>query len=174
MLLKESISVRNLPPEPIWYLAYGSNMRTASMSNRKITPLSTKAVEVPTHYVTFDVFGIPYSEPCYASIEKFCNEGVGKLQLTHPKGCLNVPPLCGIAHLLSPADFHRLLVTEGSGVVYEIIQLEAFALTGTKQRGERLTAYTLKAKWPQKPSGTPSARYLVCSRIYLCLHLQHH
>jgi hypothetical protein len=144
------------------------------MSNRKITPLSTKAVEVPTHYVTFDVFGIPYSEPCYASIEKFCNEGGGKLQLTHPKGCLNVPPLCGIAHLLSPADFHRLLVTEGSGVVYEIIQLEAFALTGTKQRGRRLTAYTLKAKWPQRPSGTPSARYLVCSGIHLCLYLQHH
>jgi len=154
--------IETLGNEPRWYLGYGSNMKASSMDDRKITPIATKVVNVPTHYVTFDIFGIPYSEPCYASIEEFPDGGNGKLQVIHGKRCLQVPSIYGIAHLLTPSDFHRLLVTEGSGVVYDIIQVEAFALDERrKSTGEKLAAYTLKAKWPQRPNGTPSARYMV-------------
>ncbi|KAL5453656.1 hypothetical protein PMIN07_007881 [Paraphaeosphaeria minitans] len=154
-------TLRALADKPLWYLAYGSNMKSSSMHGRKIVPLRTKIVSVPTHYFTFDVFGIPYSEPCYASIEQFPDGGRGKLQLQHKRECIDVPPLCGIAHLLTPADFHRLLITEGSGVVYDLIDLEAHELSEKRRAtGVKLTAYTLKAKWPQRPNGTPSARYL--------------
>ncbi|KAL7952874.1 non-ribosomal peptide synthetase [Trichoderma compactum] len=133
----------------IWYPGYGSNMKASSMKARKITPLATRIVNVPTHYVTFDVFGIPYSEPCYASIEEFPNGGTGKRQLLHGDTQIPVPSLCGIAHLLTAVEFHRLLVTEGSGVVYDIVKLQAYQLDEAH-----------KAKWPLRPNGTPSARYV--------------
>ncbi|KAK5988152.1 Gamma-glutamyl cyclotransferase verK [Cladobotryum mycophilum] len=150
-----------LSDKPLWYLGYGSNMKASSMKDRKVEPLATKIVNVPTHYVTFDIFGIPYSEPCYASLEEFPDGGNGKLQLVHGDYSVPVPSLCGIAHLLTPADFHRLLVTEGSGVVYDIVEVQAFELGESRIRfGASFPVYTLKAKWPQRPNGTPSARYV--------------
>ncbi|KKP00669.1 AMP-binding enzyme [Trichoderma harzianum] len=147
--------------EHIWYLGYGSNMKASSMKGRNITPLATRIVNVPTHYVTFDVFGIPYSEPCYASIEEFPNGGMGKRQLLHGDTQIPVPSLCGIAHLLTAVEFHQLLVTEGSGVVYDIVKLQAYQLDEAhKASGESFAVYTLKAKWPLRPNGTPSARYV--------------
>lgn len=151
-----------LGDKPLWYLGYGSNMKSSSMDGRKITPLATKIVNVPTHYVTFDVFGIPYSEPCYASIEEFPDGISGNIQLIHGNDCFQVPSLWGVAHLLTPSDFHRLLVTEGSGVVYNIVEVQAYERDKSKTvTNEPFVAYTLKAKWPQRPNGTPSARYLV-------------
>jgi hypothetical protein len=145
----------------MWYIGYGSNMKVSSMAGRRITPLATEIVTVPTHYVTFDIFGIPYSEPSYGSIEKFQGAST-KLDLVHGQSRTSVPALCGVAHLLTPADFHRLLVTEGSGVVYDIVPVETHRLDeARKPTGLPFTGYTLKAKWPQRPNGTPSARYMV-------------
>ncbi|KAL2135475.1 hypothetical protein VTI74DRAFT_8334 [Chaetomium olivicolor] len=148
--------------KPLWYLGYGSNMRSTSMTDRKVTPLATKVVTVPTHYVTFDVFGIPYSEPCYASIEQFPDGESGQLHLVHNGNpAVKVPPLCGVAHHLTASDFHRLLVTEGSGVVYDVVEVQAYELDDRRiAKGQPFTAYALKAKWPQRPSGIPSARYM--------------
>lgn len=155
--------VRALADEPLWYLGYGSNMKASSMTDRKVAPIATKIVRVPTHYVTFDIFGIPYSEPCYASIEEFPDDGKMKLDLVHSSGRMPVQPICGVAHLLNPADFHRLLVTEGSGVVYDIVQVQAFELgKGNRLMPEPFPVYTLKSKRPHRPNGTPSARYVVC------------
>lgn len=149
--------------KPLWYLGYGSNMRSASMAGRNVTPLATKVVTVPTHYVTFDVFGIPYTEPCYASIEQFPDGESGQLHLVHRgEAPVTVPPLCGIAHHLTSSDFHRLLVTEGSGVVYDVVEVDAYELDDRgRATGASFPAYTLKAKFPQRPSGIPSARYMV-------------
>lgn len=151
--------------QPMWYIGYGSNMKGSSMKGRSITPLATEVITVPTHYVTFDIFGIPYSEPCYASIAEFPHNGSTKLDLIHGNYRTRVPPLCGVAHLLTPSDFHRLLVTEGSGVVYDIITVRAYRLDDSREPvGLPFTGYTLKAKWPQRPNGIPSARYMVRSR----------
>ncbi|CAH0018879.1 unnamed protein product [Clonostachys rhizophaga] len=151
----------SMPNEPMWYFGYGSNMKASSMADRKITPLKTKVVTVPTHFVTFDIFGIPYSEPSYASLEQFPDGGHGKLDLLHRRNRTQVPPACGVGHLLNPVDFHRLLVTEGSGVVYNLIEVQAYELAPD---GRPILApfpvYTLKAKWPQRPNGIPSARYM--------------
>ncbi|PTB62207.1 hypothetical protein BBK36DRAFT_1172763 [Trichoderma citrinoviride] len=147
--------------EFIWYLGYGSNMKASAMKIRNITPLATRIVNVPTHYVTFDIFGIPYSEPCYASIEELPNGGTGRIQLVHGNQETPVPSLCGLAHLLTAVEFHQLLVTEGSGVVYDIVKLKAYQIDEShKISSESFDVYTLKAKWPLRPNGTPSARYL--------------
>lgn len=151
-----------LPDKPVWYLGYGSNMSTTSMQDRKVSPLASKIVVVPTHYFNFDIFGIPYSEPSYASIEEFPSGESGRLKLVHGENCIKVPALCGVAYLLTPTDFHALLITEGSGVVYDVIEVQAYGLDERgAATGEPSTAYTLKAKWPQRPNGTPSARYFV-------------
>lgn len=153
--------------EFIWYLGYGSNMKASSMKDRKITPLATRIVNVPTHYVTFDIFGIPYSEPSYASIQEFPDGGSGNIQLIHADMQRSVPSLCGVAHLLSAAEFHQLLVTEGSGVVYDIVKLQAYRFDeGHEISSESFSVYALKAKRPLRPNGTPSARYMVshCAR----------
>ncbi|KAK5797224.1 hypothetical protein F5H01DRAFT_358879 [Linnemannia elongata] len=68
-------STTTTPPisseETIWYLAYGSNMcPTILTDSRKITPLETKQVCVPDYWLSFDLGGIPFSEPCFASILK--------------------------------------------------------------------------------------------------------
>ncbi|KAL6895116.1 hypothetical protein GGI43DRAFT_429214 [Trichoderma evansii] len=147
--------------ELIWYLGYGSNMKASSMKDRKITTLDTRIVNVPTHYVTFDVFGIPYSEPCYASIEEFPSGENGNIQLIHAGIEDRVPSLCGVAHLLSAAEFHQLLVTEGSGVVYDIVKLQAYQIAKDNEVSrESFPVYALKSKWPLRPNGTPSARYM--------------
>ncbi|OAQ61128.2 gliotoxin biosynthesis protein GliK [Pochonia chlamydosporia 170] len=147
--------------QPMWYIGYGSNMKGSSMKSRSITPLATEVITVPTHYVTFDIFGVPYSEPCYASIAEFPHNGSTKLDLIHSNYRTRVPALCGVAHLLTLSDFHRLLVTEGSGVVYDIITVQAYRLDNSRKPvGLPFTGYTLKAKWPQRPNGIPSARYM--------------
>jgi hypothetical protein len=58
-------------PETIWYLAYGSNMDPKVFSGRrKIQPLESLVVTVPNYWLSFDIGGIPYVEPCFASILK--------------------------------------------------------------------------------------------------------
>lgn len=149
--------------KPIWYLAYGSNMSQASMAKRSVQPLRCATVQATTHYLTFDIFGIPYSEPSYASVEAFPADGRSSgVELVWGTQRFAVPPVCGVAYLLTPDDFHRLLVTEGSGVVYEVVAVQARLL----DLGETIDAVTLKAKHPIRPNGAPSARYLVSTAHY--------
>lgn len=51
--------------------AYGSNLRLSVLENRGIKALDIKAVIVPSHYLMFDIFGIPYAEPLFASVAPF-------------------------------------------------------------------------------------------------------
>lgn len=145
-----------------WYFAYGSNMKSSCMEGRKIAPLAQRNVQIPTHYVTFDIFGIPYSEPSYASIEEFPPGSKAALKLSWGSREWTVPAACGVAYLLTAADAHRLLVTEGSGVVYDLIMVEAVCLDSDGEpRGDRLGVYTLRSKHPLRPNGAPSERYMV-------------
>ncbi|KAL1622599.1 hypothetical protein SLS56_008710 [Neofusicoccum ribis] len=147
--------------KPTWYLAYGSNMSQASMAKRSVQPLRCATVEATSHYLTFDIFGIPYSEPSYASVEAFPDQGCSSgVELVWGTRRFAVPPVCGVAYLLTPDDFHRLLVTEGSGVVYEVVSVQARVLDSGLDSGETIDAVTLKAKHPLRPNGAPSARYL--------------
>ncbi|KAL9125538.1 MAG: hypothetical protein Q9217_005277 [Psora testacea] len=139
-----------------WYFAYGSNMKSSVMKGRGIIPVNIRCVVIPTHCLTFDIFGIPYSEPSFASVAEFVRVARDEGRNSAGGG---IPPVHGVAYLLSSKDYHRLVVTEGGGVAYNEIAVDARIL-GEDQDDKIITVYTLKAKYPWRPNGAPSKRYM--------------
>jgi hypothetical protein len=135
----------------IWYFAYGSNMKSTVMNNRGITPISMQAVVVPSYVLCFDIFGIPYAEPAFASIAPLRDEQI-------EGGVKSLPPVHGVAYLLTPDDYRRLVLTEGAGVGYD--EITAYAKVIAPDQADILI-HTLKAKYPWRPNRAPSARYMV-------------
>lgn len=158
----------------IWYFAYGSNMRSSVMSGRGIVPLAAMTVVVPTHVLTFDIFGIPYSEPSFASIAEVehVDAADGKYSTT-PLSRIHRPPVHGVAYLLSQEDHRRLVITEGGNVGYDVVELLAEVLGEDRSQniespGKRqIVVQTLKAKYPWRSNRAPSARYKVCHNFLL-------
>jgi hypothetical protein len=156
--------------DSVWYFAYGSNMKTSVMIGRGITPLSIKVGVVPTHILTFDIFGIPYAEPSFASIAPV---PIKPHQDAHPAWSTEqsrVPPVHGVLYQLKREDYRRLVLTEGAGVGYDEITVSAYILETTPGRKKHPTraskpiiigAQTLKAKYPWRPNRGPSQRYMV-------------
>lgn len=151
------------PHGGIWYFAYGSNLRLSVLENRGIKALDIKAVIVPSHYLTFDIFGIPYAEPSFASVAPFAPEKKTTLRLGDSPASRDVPPVQGLAYLLNPRDYRQLVISEGGGVAYDEVEVHASILDkdGKPDPGATLIARTLQAKYPWRPNGAPSARYLV-------------
>lgn len=142
----------------IWYFAYGSNMRSSVMKGRGITPLKMQAVIVPDYRLCFDIFGIPYAEPAFASIAHLLENEVS--------GDKPIPPVHGVAYLLTADDYRRLVVTEGAGVGYEEIIVHARVLDSAEEQAE-IMAHTLKAKYPFRPNRASSKRYMVNALHYI-------
>lgn len=151
-------SLKSMTASHVWYFAYGSNMRSSVMLNRGLKPLAAEKVVVPSHVLTFDIFGLPYSEPAMASIATISD--------SNKKSSSRPPAVHGIAYLLHHADYVSLVVSEGAGVAYSEVELEAIALTsgGTEEHARRrITVHTLIARYPFRPNAAPSLRYLVSS-----------
>lgn len=140
----------------IWYFAYGSNIRSSVMKGRGITPLEAQPVVVPSHVLCFDIFGIPYAEPAFASITAASPD-----LAAGGRGGQAIPPVHGVAYLLTPDDYRRLILTEGAGVGYKEISVRANLLSREHDRKEEILAYALQAKYPWRPNRAPSARYMV-------------
>ncbi|KAL2842717.1 gliotoxin biosynthesis protein GliK [Aspergillus pseudoustus] len=140
----------------IWYFAYGSNTRSSVMRGRGIVPLDAQPVVVPSHRLCFDIFGIPYAEPAFASIVPIMLDAT----IDSPSGQA-IPPVHGVAYLLTQDDYRRLVLSEGAGVGYDEITVCAriISLEEAGQDGEIL-AHTLQAKYPWRPNRAPSARYM--------------
>ncbi|PYH49925.1 uncharacterized protein BP01DRAFT_352457 [Aspergillus saccharolyticus JOP 1030-1] len=69
-LQAHGVSAQSLPSsdESVLYLAYGSNLNSQTfLGMRGIRPLSQTNVVVPSLWLTFDLPGIPYAEPCFAA-----------------------------------------------------------------------------------------------------------
>ncbi|KAK0617479.1 hypothetical protein B0T14DRAFT_435657 [Immersiella caudata] len=146
--------------EAVWYFAYGSNMSPAVMVRRGLTPLDAKNALVETHVLVFDVFGVPFTEPAMAGIQR---------RPTHHSG----PQVHGVAYRLSAADYHRLKVTEGAGTAYQELDLEAQVISEAdtqhadtdgrnvgRPTEQRLEVKSFTARFPFRPARLPSARYM--------------
>lgn len=131
----------------VWYFAYGSNMSSAVMVRRGMTPMDAKNVVVETHVLVFDVFGVPFTEPAMAGVRR---------RPAHHSG----PQVHGVAYRLSVTDYNRLKVSEGAGTAYREIFLDAQVLS---EMGPPvpLRVRTFAAKFPFDPARLPSARYMV-------------
>lgn len=137
----------------IWYFAYGSNMKSSVMKGRGITTLKVQTVVVPNYILCFDIFGIPYAEPAFASIMP--------LNESEASGSQSIPPVHGVAYLLTPNDYRRLVLSEGAGVGYDEITIHAKALDPAATTQAEIMVHTLKAKYPFRPNRAPSKRYVV-------------
>ncbi|KAF7157263.1 hypothetical protein CNMCM5623_001386 [Aspergillus felis] len=151
-----SADIQN-PDKAIWYFAYGSNIKSSIMKARGITPLCSQAVVVPSHVLSFDIFGIPYAEPSFASIAPISNGPAGT---TNDKENRTMLPVHGVAHLLTPDDYRRLVLTEGAGVGYNEITVTAGPVTDLHTDKREILVHTLEAKYPWRPNRAPSARYM--------------
>lgn len=139
----------------IWYFAYGSNMRSSVMAGRGITPSAVENAVVPSHTLTFDVFGVPYSEPAMASVAILHHE---KAMESNTASTIVLPPVHGVAYLLSHQSYLSLVVSEGAGIAYRETEVDAYKIYG----GSKIVARTLVARYPFRPNAAPSVRYLVC------------
>lgn len=102
--------------EAIWYFAYGSNLCSAVLTGKRgITPLRSEVVFLPDYSLCFNVLFLPYSDPAMAGLKRKGQDGQA---------------VYGVAYLLDPDDFLKIIVTEGAGVAYRVLEAEGKMLDG--------------------------------------------
>lgn len=142
----------------VLYLAYGSNLSIEKFrKSRGIKPLAQINVQVPTLRLTFDLPGVPYSEPCFANSGKrdpdadrpsFAKEK--SFQLSRQTGNeYNKNKwhkgLVGVVYEVTPEDYAHIIATEGGGAGYQDIMVECFPFESSDS----------SALVPQDPETTP-------------------
>lgn len=127
--------------ESVLYLAYGSNLSAEKfLKDRNIKPLSQINVQVPSLRLTFDLAGVPYSEPCFAntarrdshhdspryattsSDEKTALLG-GSMKAKKPEKTWT-KGLIGVVYEVTPKDYAHIIETEGGGSGYKDIVVD--------------------------------------------------
>lgn len=160
--------------ETVLYLGYGSNMSAETFRGRRnIQPISQINALVPQLALTFDLPGVPYSEPCFANT-RYRDMGKGaKNNKTHPpyhkdqwsKG------LVGVVYEITKADYIHVIATEGGGSAYQDVLVDCYALSEDPReevplepRGATFKAHTLfsppNVSRPDPSYAQPSPRYL--------------
>ncbi|KAL9005989.1 MAG: hypothetical protein Q9188_001279, partial [Gyalolechia gomerana] len=125
----QAIKDASTPEKTYLYLAYGSNLASSTFRGaRGIRPLAALNVVVPELVLTFDLAGIPYTEPCFANTAYRSsqptlpntseNEKSPLLPATYKKD----PPwdkgLVGVVYEVTPKDYAHIIATEGGGASY--------------------------------------------------------
>ncbi|CAG8950459.1 hypothetical protein HYFRA_00006955 [Hymenoscyphus fraxineus] len=118
----------SLDSKTIFYLAYGSNLSAETFKGtRGIRPISACIVHVPTLSLTFDLAGIPYSEPCFANTK--IRDPLNDPHKDHEyhkdrwhKG------LIGVVYEVTPEDFRTIIATEGGGASYQDVIVPCYTL----------------------------------------------
>jgi gliotoxin/aspirochlorine biosynthesis gamma-glutamylcyclotransferase len=152
----------------VWYLAYGSNMSSAKFTgSRGIVPLASARVRVPGWILAFNIPGLPYSEPSFTSIVprtpasglRTDRNGLSGIELRNQTPCV-----LGVAYLLSKEQYVKVIGSEGGGIAYDDIGVEAEPVgeDDRSQTGGKIMARTLGPTMLQRtPWPRPSKRYLV-------------
>lgn len=110
----------------VYCFAYGSNMRSSVMEKRNIRPQKILPAFLPEYYLSFAVFGVPYSGPSMASISRFvrsCSQYPDDGGSCYGKV---VPDVHGSAYLISSEEYRSIITSEVSGISYDELVLEAF------------------------------------------------
>jgi hypothetical protein len=155
--------------ETVLYLGYGSNLSAETFRGKRgIVPISQINVVVPSLSLTFDLPGIPYTEPCFGNV-RYRTEVEAQKTDYHKdhwrKG------LVGVVYEVTPSDYAHIIATEGGGSGYQDVLVECFPLSSDssqdvplKPTGHSFKAHTLFAPSRlTRPDGSyaqPSPRYL--------------
>ncbi|KAB8336648.1 hypothetical protein FH972_020959 [Carpinus fangiana] len=172
----------------VFYLAYGSNLAAETfLGRRAIKPISSVNVAVPALRLTFDLPGIPYTEPCFANTALrdpihpdrdtlneehplSSNEKSPLLAKRNAKGHKDPyhkdrwhKPLVGVVYELTPSDYAHVFATEGGGASYQDVQVDCYPLSpSTSGPGHTIpmnpTGPHFKAHTLFAPSGKGSGR----------------
>ncbi|KAI9293086.1 hypothetical protein K502DRAFT_351348 [Neoconidiobolus thromboides FSU 785] len=152
----------------IWYFAYGSNMYSKILTDRrKVKPVRSLPAVAKGYKLTFDLFGFPYFEPSFGNIIKI--NDINNSKSTNESSALidnkstftdNID-VEGVLHLITEEDYSTIRRTEGGngnkGYGYQDIKIEC-----TSYEGETIEASTLLCISPNAWRGEarPSHRYL--------------
>ena len=79
---------------------------------------------------------------------------------------LEIPDIIGVAYLITASQYIKVLGSEGGGIAYEDIEVDAVPLdeTDREQTGPRLKVRTLGAAIERYPPPKPSKRYMVSAQ----------
>ena len=167
LTLPEYNPVHPTKENTVLYLAYGSNLCAATFrGSRKINPLSAANVLVPSLELCFDLPGVPYMEPRFASTiftEESAMPSELKMKATaNEKDALlhssskNTAPalgwkkgLVGVVYEVTKEDFAHIIATEGGGSSYADVEVDCYQISrGTKEVptkpiGQSFRAHTL-------------------------------
>eukprot|EP01134_Creolimax_fragrantissima_P002347 CFRG2347T1 len=135
----EYIGTLTSPPDRrgdlVWYVGYGSNMDTHVFQvRRKITPIKTVNVTIPSHVLTFSLDGMPYLEPCFATVRHRDQDR----ELF--KDC---PDAHGVAYLIYESEYRRILATEGGHGYNDVGAYVSRPLECVTYDGKKLDGYVL-------------------------------
>jgi hypothetical protein len=117
----------------VLYLAYGSNLCNETFRGvRGIRPLSQVNVVVPSLRLTFDLPGIPYSEPCFANTARrdpnappSADDSLQKADYHKDRWYKG---LVGVVYEVTLSDYAHIIATEGGGSAYHDILIDCFVL----------------------------------------------
>jgi hypothetical protein len=109
--------------DTVLYLAYGSNLSAETFKGaRGIKPLSQVNVLAPELELTFDLPGIPYSEPCFANTRYRTQSTREYHKDRWHKG------LVGVVYEVTKADYATIIATEGGGSGYQDIIVQCYEI----------------------------------------------
>lgn len=171
--------------ETVLYLAYGSNLcRETFREKRGIKPVSQINVTVPQLVMTFDLPGMPYSEPCFANTRYrqaplSANDQVNVEKEQYHKDAWH-KGLVGVVYEVTLADYAHIIATEGGGASYQDVLVDCYLLPDDPNvlvpltpSGDAFKAHTLFAPASHASNGgrltRPDASYAQPSPRYLKL-----
>jgi hypothetical protein len=168
--------------DTVLYLAYGSNLCVETFRGKRgIRPISQVNVLVPELVATFDLPGVPYSEPCFANTCYRQLDPVAQTDSSEKDKPLLQPSdyhkdrwqkgLVGVVYEVTKSDYAHIIATEGGGAGYQDVVVDCYTLSDdpTEEvplhpKGETFKAHTLfsppRIIRPDPSYAQPSARYL--------------
>lgn len=159
--------------ETVLYLGYGSNLAAETfLGKRGIRPLSQINVVVPSIRLTFDLPGIPYSEPCFGNCaSRSADEKPYPTQPPYHKNAWK-KGLVGVVYEVTKEDYAHIIATEGGGSSYHDVLVDCYVLSddpgeevplqpsGTPFKAHTLYAQGNRVQRPDPAYAQPSPRYL--------------
>jgi hypothetical protein len=148
---------------PLWYFCYGSNMaQSVFTKKRRINPLCTKVATIKDYVLAFNVLQMPYSEPGMAGIRRRTSDDDTK----------GTPSVVGVVYQLCESDLARVIATEGGGIAYTVIEVEAVLIEDDSPHP--ILVWTLVPRMPHPVERLPSSRYMVgLTSRYKATHFCH-
>ena len=160
--------------ETMLYLGYGSNLAAETfLGKRGIKPISQVNVVAPSLALSFNLPGLPYTEPCFANT-RYRPSPHDPPEMERPPYHKNAwkKGLVGVVYEVTKKDYAHIIATEGGGSGYQDVLVDCYELnddpnvevplepSGTPFKAHTLYAHSAAPLRVDPDYAQPSARYL--------------